>query len=120
MHHLLEAIMKFKYIGDPLDITPEGINGGPLYNESYGFKWKKNESVVDVPDKALITDGSGTPAKPPMLICKKLLNNRHFELVPEFKEENKKPRKKPGRPPKKLKENESDINEPSSESIAAA
>ena len=116
--------MKFKYIGDPLDITPEGINGGPLFNTSYGYKWKKHETVIDIPDDKLITDAAGHPANPPMLICKKLLHNRHFELVTETKaqpkKEPEKPRKGPGRPPKRKTVNESSTSQPATAGTAAA
>ena len=109
--------MKFRYIGDPNKQTPEGINHGPLYNRSYGYEWKKHETVIDVPDDALICDSAGRPARPATLICKKLLHNSHFELVqdekqvdvvsdPEPRQKRKYTRRKP-------------LNEPESDGSAA-
>ncbi len=115
--------MKFRYIGDPNVQTPEGINHGPLFNRSYGYEWKKFETIVDIPDDALICDKAGAPAYPHMLICKKLLNNPHFELVEEkqmdFEDEPVKPKRKYTRRKKVVTDEPSTI-EPATEGSAAA
>lgn len=99
--------MNFRYIGDPNDQTPEGINTGPLYISIYGYKWRKFEDVVEVPDTELIKDATGVPVKPPMLICKKLLGNRHFELVGDTQETVEAPK-----PKRKYKRRKSKVTEP--------
>ncbi len=83
--------MKVKYIGDPNNKTPEGINSGPLHFQIYGLKFEKNVTVHDIPDDTLVTNPTGQPVNPPQLVCKKLANNNHFEVVQDE-------RRGPGRP----------------------
>ena len=115
--------MKFRYIGDPLDKTPEGINSGPLRTNQYGYEFTKDTSVVEIPDDAIIRDASGAPSNPPTLICKKLLHNRHFELVSEEKQvdvvSDPKPRQK-RKYTRRTKVNESESDGSAAEGSAAA
>ncbi len=87
--------MKVKYIGDPNNKTPEGINSGPLHFKIYGREFEKNVTVHDIPEDELVTNPTGLALNPPQLVAKKLANNSHFQVVHEEKRGPGRPRTKP-------------------------